>query len=169
MLQDTNCYIIYGFWGILLILNCIILLLFQKRKKQLKRFSKQPILDMQFNYTKKSVAKYFNELGIDGRKIYKKMITNLDMIFPVLYSLFFIYCYLAIYCFQNNNTFSIFPLFIPILAMFFDYLENLYFLSFLKFHPILSEKEVKRSLIFTRLKWIFVLLSILFLIYLLIF
>ncbi|WP_196886506.1 hypothetical protein [Aureivirga sp. CE67] len=126
------------------------------------KFSSKPILDARLKYSYLDVVNYLNELKGEGRKLYQNSIKYLDMIFPLLYAALFIFSYLKIGCWKPDITINKMIFLFPILAMIFDYSENINILYFLKNHPNYTKSKVNKSSFMTQLKWFFILISIAF-------
>ena len=119
------------------------------------------ILDARFSYNLEQVNSLFDKMGSEGRGVYRFISANVDMVYPIVYGLFFI---LSIASFLKK----IFPArpktmlvaLIPLIAVLFDYLENFNTLKMLGNFPNITPDEVAKGALFTQLKWEFIVISI---------
>ncbi len=117
------------------------------------------ILDTKFSYKKADVISYFTTYGKSGILTYNK-IQIIDTIYPIIYSLSL--SSILYRLFSKTKTVSI--ILIPIIAAYFDYLENiLLFISTLQF-PNLDTSIIRIASFSTSLKWSLVYISIVFVI-----
>lgn len=118
------------------------------------------LLDGRFSYTKTVVTKAFEAMGGEGRKMYQFIVGFIDMIYPVVYGCLF---FLLLVKLTKRNLSSRLKLiyFIPLMAVLFDYIENIGILKMLNNYPSIPESQVNINSLATSMKWIFVLLSLL--------
>lgn len=120
-------------------------------------------LDSRFSYTYDEVKTDFDKLGSAGRKTYRFVIANIDMAFPVFYGLLFILilAWLLKKTTGAHSGWILLSLF-PCIGITFEYLENFNTLSLLDSYPIITEESTSWGQQMTRLKHIFLLLSVAF-------
>ena len=148
----------------LFILFCgVTFYIFPKYQSQLREIAGEEVkpLDTRFSYTLEEVVSDFEKLGVEGRHVYQFIVGRIDMIFPVIYGLFFILtlAYLLKKITPPHSKWMLIAL-LPVLGMLFDYLENFNTLSLLKNYPDLSAQGVAWGEQMTRLKHGFLFLSI---------
>ncbi|MDN5352292.1 MAG: hypothetical protein PWQ12_1212, partial [Clostridiales bacterium] len=84
------------------------------------------ILDMKVYYTSDEAYKILDQLGTEGRRVYQGMLTEFDFIFPLLYALTLSMSAVMILGKLFPNAMRIQKLvLIPLLAVAFDWLENI--------------------------------------------
>ncbi|WP_169728005.1 hypothetical protein [Adhaeribacter aquaticus] len=110
-------------------------------------------LDIRLSYSLKEVLDEFDKLGLEGRKLYKYMVVQIDLIYPVMYGLFFILvlAFLLKNLFNTHSKYILFSL-IPAFGVAFDYLENLNTIKLLNTYPHLSAQDVAWGELMTRMK-----------------
>lgn len=112
------------------------------------------ILDMlPFGYTYVYVNELFSALGSQGRSFYLYYQIPIDMVYPFLFGI--TYCLILVYFLKKINKFDsplIYLCLLPLIAAFFDYLENLGTINLLINYPNISETEVKINSFFTLIK-----------------
>lgn len=136
---------------------------FTIREKILKDLSREcpPTLDSNFFYTSTGAYELFGKLQERGRNLYAWTEITVDIVFPIIYSLFL--SLLIIYISQRSLIFK-FPQFLailPFIAMLFDYAENI-LIAFMLFNY--SDKYMglaTTASLFTKLKFSFLLMSLL--------
>jgi hypothetical protein len=124
-------------------------------------------LDSRFSYTMDEVRTDFEKLGVAGRSLYQSIVGGIDMVYPIVYGLFFILI-LANLLKKTTNPGSKFMLLamLPTLGVLCDYLENINTLSLLRDYPHLSEQSVAWGEQMTRMKLAFLLLTLGFVLFL---
>ena len=128
------------------------------------------ILDFEFGYDQEKAFQILTALGIEGRLFYLTRILPLDFPFPLSYMFFYagwiayliknIYRVCNICSFSNHNKLYKYFLFIPVLAMMFDFIENIGILSMLINYPVLPLWAIKTASYAGMLKTIFTIGSI---------
>ena len=120
-------------------------------------------LDSRFSYSFNEVKNDFDKLGAEGRNVYRFAIGVVDMIFPVIYGPLFILilAWLLKKLSGRNSNWILLALF-PIIGILFEYLENFNTLSLLDNYPAITESGVSWGEQMTRLKHIFLMLSVAF-------
>ena len=118
-------------------------------------------LDSRFSYTYDEVKNDFNKLGSEGRDTYRFVIANVDMLFPLFYGPLFILvlAWLLKHITREGSGWILLSLF-PIIGILFEYLENFNTLSLLDSYPAITEDNVSWGEQMTRLKHIFLMLSV---------
>jgi len=118
------------------------------------------ILDFEFGYSYEKAYNMLTALGVEGRTFYLTKILPMDYPFPLTYMLFYIgFIALLIKHTAKNKPYR-FLLFIPVLAMLFDWIENIGLITMLSSYPNLLEWAVPVASIFGMLKTIFMVGSI---------
>ena len=117
------------------------------------------MIDLKLSYSIQDVYGAFNAMGEEGRviNIYSTLI--LDTIYPILYVSLILGTYMKL--FSKNS----YVLFIPILAGLFDLLENFQSVIMNFNYSRLDETQVALASMTTSLKWFFVTLMILTLVF----
>lgn len=128
------------------------------------------IIDVEFGYTLERVYEILTGLGAEGRKLYSNFIIPIDLVFGISYMLFLV---LWIGYFINtinakSNLLNILFLF-PLLTMIFDWAENGSIFIMIKQFPDISHTLCKFTSVFTQLKFSLFLISILTIIFLLLY
>jgi hypothetical protein len=118
-------------------------------------------LDSRFSYSFNEVKTDFDKLGIEGRKVYRSAIGVVDMLFAVFYGPLFILvlAWLLKRLKGRNSNWILLSLF-PLIGILFEYLENFNTLSLLDSYPAITESSVSWGEQMTRLKHIFLMLSV---------
>lgn len=97
------------------------------------------ILDFEFGYTNEKAYHMLTALGTEGRAFYLTKIMPVDFLFPLSYMLFYAELIaLIIKCANHKNWYKYF-LFLPVLAMLFDWLENVGVIAMLGSYPNLPK------------------------------
>lgn len=119
------------------------------------------ILDLEmFGYSAEKAYSMLGQLGAEGRNFYNYKILPIDFFFPLTYMSFFV-CWIAFFLKQIKGRKILYIIFlIPILAMFFDFSENICILTMLAKYPSFIKSVYMLSGIFTILKTVFTVLSI---------
>ena len=122
-------------------------------------------LDARLSYTKNDVSQLFETVKSKGREKMEFISGVVDMTYPLIYGiLFFLLMTKLTNSFSNNKWKTI--RFLPLIGMLFDYVENFSILNMLNSYPIISETQVLISSSATSLKWFFVNISLLLIIFL---
>ncbi len=119
-----------------------------------------PVLDIRPGYTFPEVEHLFTVLGEHGRRLYT-MLQVLDLVFPLVYGM-------SVTMALTGVITRVLPeghpletaVFIPILGMIFDYLENITIATLIASYPNLSPLAVSIASIFTQLKWSCIILAL---------
>ena len=125
------------------------------------------ILDFEFGYTASKAYNLLTALGNDGRSFYIGKILPLDFPFPFTYML----CYAGWIALMGKYTIPQsalkFLLAAPVLAMLFDWSENIGILAMLKNYPLLPMWAVMTASVAGILKTVFTVCSLIIMILLL--
>jgi len=125
----------------------------------IKEDTGKSILDIQFRYNIEKVTEFYSAYGEEGITTYNK-IQIVDMFYPLVYSI--LLSSILYLLFAHSKTVAI--ILLPIVAAYFDYIENfLLFISSRSF-PILNPAMIKISSFATSLKWSLIYISIVFII-----
>ena len=118
-------------------------------------------LDLMFFYTPSRAFEMIEKYGVDGRSVYMKIELTADIIYPIIYTLF--YGLLISWLFQRGfrpdspmQKLNI----VPVCAWFFDLLENIGIVSMLLMYPSQPAAFAWLTMIFGSLKWLFAIASI---------
>ena len=117
------------------------------------------MIDLKLSYGIQDVYDSFNAMGEEGRviNIYSTLI--LDTVYPILYVSHILGAYVKL--FSKNG----YILFIPILTGLFDLSENIQSVIMNLNYSTLDESQVSLASLTTSLKWLFVVLMILILVF----
>jgi len=121
--------------------------------------------DLSFYYSKNDIYRMADAYGEEGRALYIHARFTFDLIWPIVYSLFLTTCISWIYRQISliDSNFGRVNL-IPIMALFFDYFENVSTSLIMFRYPQQTPVLDMLAPIFTMLKWTLVILSFLLLI-----
>ncbi|MGY5861487.1 MAG: hypothetical protein RTU09_03870 [Candidatus Thorarchaeota archaeon] len=119
----------------------------------------QPILDIRPGYSFAEVEHLLTVLGEQGRQLYTTL-QVIDLVFPIAYgmSITLALTGVIIRLFPEGHTMEK-AIFLPILGMIFDYLENITIATLIASYPNLSPFAVNVASIFTQLKWTCIILA----------
>lgn len=122
--------------------------------------------DMMFTYAPHGIYEKLTQFGLDGRLAYRLFLERIDSLFPAIYGLFFLSstAFTLIRLFPTRSALQQLSLF-TLGTTFFDYAENLCFLTFLRNYPQELPSLEKIANVFTLAKWAFALFSISLLLY----
>ncbi|MEM7372106.1 MAG: hypothetical protein AAF587_26045 [Bacteroidota bacterium] len=112
------------------------------------------ILDTRGSYTLEEVQELLTDMKAEGRELYHHTTSVLDMIYPVVYTIFM----LSLLVFLVRNIWSpdsnlVYVGLLPLGTMLFDYLENFNTLGLLAAYPELSDSAVRYGSTMTGIKW----------------
>jgi hypothetical protein len=123
-------------------------------------------IDLQFFYTPDWAYGMMERYGAYNRLFYRNVELTVDIIYPIVYTLFF--GLLISWLFQrgvspesNIRRLNV----MPVGAWFFDLLENLGIVTMLTFYPFRLEAVAWLTIAFTMIKWLFAGCSILLLLF----
>ena len=136
---------------------------FPRYQKKMQDAAGEPIapLDTRFSYTYEDVRSAFERLGVDGRNVYSDLSSRIDMIYPLIYGLLFILVLAwALKKLTRPGSPALWLAFLPVIGMFFDYLENLTTIKLLNSFPELDPESVAFAERMTILKHGFLFLSV---------
>lgn len=117
-------------------------------------------MDLRFQYTKTDVDDFFKAIGPKGKEHYKFIESKIDMAYPIVYALFFMS--LITFLLRKNKWNSgliQWLAFLPLLAAIPDYFENFNILKMLELGT--SDALAAKGSLYTQIKWMGVLLSLL--------
>jgi hypothetical protein len=118
--------------------------------------------DLLFSYSPEFVCRFLNDIGSSGRAAYL-FTSKADMIYPLFYAGLLI----LLTDILNTDTKKSYPFFIfPAGAALFDWAENLSMMYVLNIYPVCPGNLIRMASVFTSLKWIFVGISFLIVLYL---
>ncbi len=119
-------------------------------------------LDVMFFYTPAQAFDMIEKYSAAGRSLYIKIELTADIIYPIIYTLF--YGLLLSWLFQRSfkldspiQKYNV----IPVSAWFFDLLENVGIISLLAMYPSQPAALAWLTMIFGSLKWLFAIASVL--------
>lgn len=114
------------------------------------------ILDFELGYSAQKAYNMLTQLGADGRTFYISRIIPLDFPFPAAYMAFYFawIAFLLKRIDSNRPLLNLFLLF-PVLAMLFDWIENVFIIIMLKQYPSAVQAVYTVGSCVTILKFIF--------------
>ena len=118
------------------------------------------ILDFEFGYTYEKAYNMLTALGAEGRTFYITKILPMDYPFPLTYMLLYTGFIALLIKHTKQRKSYVFLLFAPVLAMLFDWTENIGIITMLNSYPNLPEWAVTVASIFGMLKTVFTVGSI---------
>lgn len=118
-------------------------------------------LDLMFFYTPERAFEMIEKYGQEGRAIYMRIELTADLIYPVIYTLFFglLISWLFQRGFEPNNPMQKWNV-MPVGAWFFDLLENIGIVSMLSLYPAQSVALAWLTSLVGLVKWAFAVLSL---------
>lgn len=118
-------------------------------------------LDLMFFYTPAEAFAMIEKYGPDGRDIYFKIELTADILYPIVYTLF--YAFLLSWLFQRGfkpesrmQKYNV----MPVGAFLFDMLENAGIVTMLSMYPAQPAAMAWLTMLFGSLKWLFAFASI---------
>lgn len=123
-------------------------------------------IDLLFFYTPEQVYKMVESYGETGRTSYRLFELTGDIIYPIVYTLFFALAITWLFQrgFPSNSTMHQYNA-VPFGAWLFDLFENLSIVAMLSVFPSTPAALAWMATVFTMLKWLFVALTALLLLY----
>lgn len=117
-------------------------------------------LDLRMSYDTAAVRNTMTWLGEEGRVAYSNIEAQEDIVYPVIYSVFFA----LVLAFYGRRIFPKLPQLwyvsvLPLIAFVFDMMENYHIQKIIAAYPDLDAGFIERASMFTTLKWGFGLLS----------
>jgi hypothetical protein len=118
-------------------------------------------LDLMFFYTPEEAFTMIDKYGEAGRSIYWKIELTADIIYPIIYTLFFglLISWLFQRGFRSNSNMQKWNV-MPVGGWFFDMLENAGIVSMLAMYPTKFNVLAWLTMIFGSIKWAFAAISI---------
>ena len=118
-------------------------------------------LDLMFLYTPQKAFEMMDKYGQAGRSVYLKIELTADIIYPIVYTLFFglLISWLFQRGFRSDSRMQKWNV-MPVGAWFFDLSENVGIVSMLAMYPSKSALMAWMTMIFGTLKWAFAFASI---------
>jgi hypothetical protein len=113
-----------------------------------------PLFDLSpAGYTQKQAISLLESLGPEGRKVYLFPQLALDFIYPGLFAISYSLTLIWVYTkrLRPGSKFFYFA-FLPVIAGFFDYAENILIIQMIRKYPVVSENLVSTASAFTLLK-----------------
>jgi hypothetical protein len=117
-------------------------------------------IDLQFAYSRQKVFSMLEAYGEVGRNFYLTIELTADLIYPLIYTL--LLCMLIVFLFEKLNAGAVLIsriLLLPLLALVFDYLENIMLIMMLQLYPATDGTLALAASFFTSAKWVAALLS----------
>ncbi|MDP2236229.1 MAG: hypothetical protein Q8J88_07340 [Bacteroidales bacterium] len=121
------------------------------------------ILDIRFSYTHDEIILLFNQLGEVGRQIYTFQTAVVDMIYPLVYSIFLYLLFDLALGISVQRKIKKNIKFLPFGIAFFDYLENFNTLQMLSDFPEILNFSASAGSLCTSIKWILAVIVLLLL------
>lgn len=117
-------------------------------------------LDLMFFYTPAQAFEMMDKYGEAGRSIYLRIELTADIIYPIIYTLFFglLLSWLFQRAFNPESPMQKWNV-MPVGAWFFDLLENVGIVSMLMMYPSQPEIMAWLTMLFGSLKWAFFLIT----------
>jgi len=119
------------------------------------------ILDFEFGYTYEEAHNMLTVMGAEGREFYLTRILPIDFPFPLSYMLFYAGFTALLIKHTAPHKQCKYLLFVPLLAMICDWIENIGIITMLNSYPNLPEWSVALASIMGMLKTVFTVGSIL--------
>lgn len=118
-------------------------------------------LDLMFFYTPDKAFAMIEKYGEAGRDLYLKIEMTADVIYPIIYTLFFglLLSWLFQRGFKSDSKMQKYNV-MPVGAWFFDLLENIGIVSMLSMYPSQPAVLAWLTMIFGSLKWLFFLATV---------
>ena len=118
-------------------------------------------LDLMFFYTPEQAFDMIDKYGEAGRSVYFRIELTADIIYPIIYTLFygFLLSWLFQRAFKPGSSMQKLNV-MPVGAWFFDLLENLGIVSMLSMYPATSDAMAWLTMIFGSLKWGFFVVTV---------
>jgi len=118
-------------------------------------------LDLMFFYTPEEAYAMIDKYGEAGRAIYWKIELTADIIYPIIYTLFFglLLSWIFQRGFRSDSPIQKWNV-MPVGGWFFDLLENIGIVSMISMYPAESDALAWLTMIFDSLKWAFAAISI---------
>ncbi len=131
-------------------------------ERDIKQYSGgNTVIDLHFSYTPDQAYQLLDSYGPDGRKYYFFAEATADTVYVLIYTLFFLG--LLVWLYKNKihreERLKIL-LALPVIALCFDFLENICVLTLLTRFPERLDQLAYLSAIFTGGKWLFALLTL---------
>lgn len=158
----------YSNWKIILPSSILFflytLIIFPFYLSQMNEIANEKVLflDGRLNYNYEQVNTLFNKMGREGRDIYHFMAGKVDMIYPIVYGVFFVLLLASLLkkLFSKKSKIIVLS-FLPLVGALFDYLENFNTLKLLNKFPNITPEQVAYGSQMTQIKWVFLIMSIL--------
>ena len=119
-------------------------------------------IDLLFSYTPEKAYSIIESFGDTGRSLYRTFAMTADIIYPVVYSLFFslLISWLFQRSFSSTSKLQILNV-LPFGACLFDWLENINIITMLTLYPTKSNTVAELASLCTTIKWSFGVVSFL--------
>ncbi len=143
--------------ALFLLLLLFTFVIFPWRSSELPKMQpplEKPTLDTQFGYSVQTVYETARQLGEQGRMAYALTEVSVDLVYPVLYSLFLSLLMLAIFRRLLAPTSAWLRLaLLPVVVPLFDYAENFSIVFILLNYPTQFPSLAQAANVFTLAKW----------------
>jgi len=123
---------------------------------ELFEISGKLIPDLKLIHSNESLMEYFDAWGAQGRLFYIRYQYR-DFIYPIIYSVFMSAILIRLIRPRYFNVWVA----VPMLAMVFDFVENYYLRVLVYDYPNLISQNITMASVFSSLKWLTILISIL--------
>jgi len=118
-------------------------------------------LDLRYTYSPDEACRIIDSFGPEGRAIYARSAMILDLIYPIAYTLFFLFILVVLmdkaYPEARRPNWL---LFVPVVTFFADLAENTGIVLLIKNHPACPHTLAQMTSLFTSIKWTFVGLTV---------
>lgn len=123
-------------------------------------------IDLQFFYTPEKVASMIEAYGEAGRSTYRLFELTGDILYPIIYTLFFslLLSWLLQRAFAGDSSVRLLNV-VPFGAWLFDLLENLSIVIMLSMYPSTSVLIAWAATLFTIVKWVFAIATIVLIVF----
>jgi hypothetical protein len=113
-------------------------------------------LDLLFSYTPEKAYSMIESFGDEGRSIYRLFIMTGDIIYPVVYTIFFslLLTWLLERSFASDSKLQTLNI-VPFGVLLFDWLENINIITMLTLYPTKSNMVAELASLCTSIKWSF--------------
>lgn len=123
-----------------------------------KEFTKIP--DIQFGFSAESFYNIINSMNMPAQAYYYKVELTLDLIFPFVYGVMFSFLISLLFFNKDEKPANYWLNLLPLVAMMFDYGENIFIAKLLRIYPIRSPIYADAAGLCNVLKWTFLFLVI---------
>ncbi|MEO5906166.1 MAG: hypothetical protein ABIQ11_05535 [Saprospiraceae bacterium] len=141
--------------GLILLFLIFPMVLFRNAMEKINALAGKEIgpIDLTFGFSPKRTLQMIEDYGDAGRAYYQHVEMSIDIIFPIVYAFLFAVLITIIYRRLINGPVRHLNM-LPVVVMFFDFLENFAIISLLKHYPEQSMLMASLCELFKLLKWL---------------